>query len=98
MILVSKSNNDWWEVKCSSSQQGFIPANYVKEVPPKIVKKKVQKKIKKLVEVSPDENGNTLDKKTKHVSQGNEKGMSSNSSDMVLHVVSSVKEALMVFF
>ncbi|PIK55211.1 putative spectrin alpha chain, non-erythrocytic 1 [Apostichopus japonicus] len=75
MILVSKSNNDWWEVKCSSGQQGFIPANYVKEVPPKIVKKKVQKKIKKLVEVSPDENGNTLDKKTKHVSQAKRKSL-----------------------
>lgn len=51
MILVEKSNADWWQVKCSNGQQGFIPANYVKETAAKVVKKKVQKKVKKMVEV-----------------------------------------------
>ena len=46
MILMEKSNNDWWMVRRGNAQEGFIPANYVKEVDPKIIKKKVRRKVR----------------------------------------------------
>ncbi|XP_063958759.1 spectrin beta chain, non-erythrocytic 5-like isoform X1 [Lytechinus pictus] len=46
MILIEKSNTDWWSVRRGNAQEGFIPANYVKEVTPKVVKKKVKRKVK----------------------------------------------------
>ncbi|KAJ8045597.1 Spectrin beta chain, non-erythrocytic 1 [Holothuria leucospilota] len=70
MILVEKSNADWWQVKCSNGQQGFIPANYVKETAAKVVKKKVQKKVKKIVEVPSDKSKNDSNKMQKYSSKG----------------------------
>ncbi|XP_071480964.1 spectrin beta chain-like [Diadema antillarum] len=46
MILIGKTNSDWWSVRRANAQEGFVPANYVKEVDPKIVKKKVRRKVK----------------------------------------------------
>ena len=46
MILVEKTNADWWSIRKSSGDEGFVPANYVKETQPRIVKKKVQKRVK----------------------------------------------------
>ncbi|CAG2101157.1 unnamed protein product [Medioppia subpectinata] len=47
LVLLQKTNNDWWSVrKDRERKDGFVPANYVKEVEPKIVKKHVKKPIK----------------------------------------------------
>ena len=42
MILLQKTNKDWWSVRQSNGQEGYVPANYIKEVEPKVVKKVVK--------------------------------------------------------
>lgn len=37
MFLLSKTNPDWWSVRKANGQDGFVPANYVREVEPKIM-------------------------------------------------------------
>ena len=46
MILIQKTNNDWWSVRQANGNEGYVPANYVKEVEPKIVRKMVKRPIK----------------------------------------------------
>ena len=46
MILLQKTNKDWWSVRQSTGQEGYVPANYVKEVEPKIVQKMVKRPVK----------------------------------------------------
>ena len=52
MILLQKTNKDWWSVRQATGREGYVPANYVKEIDPKVVQKivkrpvKVQEKIK----------------------------------------------------
>ncbi|XP_035225862.1 spectrin beta chain, non-erythrocytic 1-like isoform X1 [Stegodyphus dumicola] len=46
MILLQKTNADWWNVRKSNGQDGFVPANYVTEIEPKIVRKRGQKVLK----------------------------------------------------
>ncbi|CAG2161762.1 unnamed protein product, partial [Oppiella nova] len=47
LVLLQKTNNDWWSVrKDRERKDGFVPANYVKEIEPKIIKKLVKKPIK----------------------------------------------------
>ena len=46
MILIEKTNAEWWSVRTAKGTEGFVPANYVKDTRPKIVKKTVQKKVK----------------------------------------------------
>ncbi|XP_078000869.1 spectrin beta chain, non-erythrocytic 5-like isoform X3 [Glandiceps talaboti] len=46
MLLVSKTNKDWWNVRRVNGQEGFVPANYIKIIEPKVIQKKVQRKIK----------------------------------------------------
>ena len=46
MMLIQKTNNDWWQIKKSDGSEGFVPANYVKEYEPKIEKKVVQRPVK----------------------------------------------------
>ncbi len=52
MILLQKTNKDWWSVRQATGREGYVPANYVKEVEPKVVQKvvvrpvKVQEKVK----------------------------------------------------
>ena len=49
MVLLEKTNSDWWKAQRGSGLHGYVPANYVKEIEPKIVKKavKVPKIVKK---------------------------------------------------
>ena len=42
MILLQKTNGDWWSVRQSNGHEGYVPANYVKDVEPKVVKKVVK--------------------------------------------------------
>lgn len=46
MILLSKANQDWWSIRKADGSEGYVPANYVKEVEPKVVQKKVKKPVK----------------------------------------------------
>jgi len=43
MFLLDKTNNDWWNIRRSNGASGFVPANYVKPVEPKIVSVEVKK-------------------------------------------------------
>lgn len=43
MFLLSKTNPDWWSVRKVNGQDGFVPANYVKEVEPKVMQVAVRK-------------------------------------------------------
>ena len=47
MILLEKTNNDWWSVLKANQEKGYVPANYVKELEPKVIKKtkKVPRKV-----------------------------------------------------
>ena len=49
--LLMRSNKDWWSVLRSNGQAGFIPAKYVKEVEPKVVKTVVKVPKKQMVKV-----------------------------------------------
>ncbi|GAB6026067.1 hypothetical protein CHUAL_012270 [Chamberlinius hualienensis] len=46
MVLIHKTNEDWWNIRKSNGQEGFVPALYVKEIEPKIFRKTVQKVVK----------------------------------------------------
>ncbi|KAJ6217266.1 hypothetical protein RDWZM_008423 [Blomia tropicalis] len=46
LFLLEKTTNEWWNVKREGENvTGFVPANYVKEIEPKIVRKLTQKPI-----------------------------------------------------
>ena len=32
LFLLNKTNDDWWHVRKGSGKDGFVPANYVKEI------------------------------------------------------------------
>ncbi|XP_071037774.1 spectrin beta chain [Parasteatoda tepidariorum] len=46
MMLLQKTNSDWWNVRKSNGLEGFVPANYVSEIEPKVVRKRTQKVMK----------------------------------------------------
>ena len=46
MLLLQKTNADWWNIRRANGQDGFVPANYVKEVEPKVIQKVVKKPVK----------------------------------------------------
>ncbi|KAL8620004.1 hypothetical protein ACOMHN_015286 [Nucella lapillus] len=46
MILLQRTNNDWWQVRKGDATEGFVPANYVKEVDSKVVQKVVKRSVK----------------------------------------------------
>ncbi|XP_066281028.1 spectrin beta chain, non-erythrocytic 5-like isoform X2 [Branchiostoma lanceolatum] len=46
LVLTSKANKDWWCVRRPDGVEGYVPANYVKEVEGKVVQKKVKRKVK----------------------------------------------------
>ncbi|XP_064623906.1 spectrin beta chain, non-erythrocytic 2-like isoform X3 [Lineus longissimus] len=46
MTLLAKTNQDWWNVRKSNGREGFVPANYVKEVEPKVIQRIVKKPVK----------------------------------------------------
>ena len=37
MVVLNKTNTDWWKVRKSNGVIGYMPANYVEEVEPKFV-------------------------------------------------------------
>lgn len=43
MLLLSKTNPDWWNVRKVDGADGFVPANYVREIEPKIVQVQVRR-------------------------------------------------------
>lgn len=46
MFLISKTNNDWWNVRKANGEEGFVPANYVRESEPKKINVRVKKEVK----------------------------------------------------
>lgn len=32
MFLLDKTNSDWWNIRKANGDNGYVPANYVKEV------------------------------------------------------------------
>lgn len=46
MILLNRSNPDWWSVRKSNGTDGFAPANYVMEIEPRIIQIPVKKQEK----------------------------------------------------
>lgn len=46
MILLDRTNGDWWHVRKADATEGFVPANYVKEVEPKVAQKVVKRPVK----------------------------------------------------
>lgn len=57
MILINKTNDDWWSVRKMDGSEGFVPANYVKEIEaravpclvPKTEKVRTIEKVKKSI-------------------------------------------------
>lgn len=57
MLLKGKTNDDWWCVRKESGVEGFVPANYVREIEPRPVtclvpkteKVKTMQKVKKTI-------------------------------------------------
>uniref|UniRef100_A0A1B0AD16 Spectrin beta chain, non-erythrocytic 5 n=1 Tax=Glossina pallidipes TaxID=7398 RepID=A0A1B0AD16_GLOPL len=57
MLLKSKTNDDWWCVRKENGHEGFVPANYIREIEPRPVtcivpkaeKVKVIQKVKKTI-------------------------------------------------
>ena len=47
MFLLAKTNADWWNVRKISGEEGFVPANYVREGEPREVQVKVKQLEKK---------------------------------------------------
>eukprot|EP00092_Neocalanus_flemingeri_P017139 GFUD01018536.1.p1 GENE.GFUD01018536.1~~GFUD01018536.1.p1 ORF type:complete len:428 (+),score=136.20 GFUD01018536.1:157-1440(+) len=45
MFLLDKTNQDWWNIRKNNGENGYVPANYVKEIDPKIVSVEVKKPI-----------------------------------------------------
>ncbi|XP_041352702.1 spectrin beta chain, non-erythrocytic 5-like isoform X2 [Gigantopelta aegis] len=45
LILLEQTNSDWWQVRKSDGTEGFVPANYVKEVDPKIIQKVIKRPV-----------------------------------------------------
>ena len=45
MFLLDKTNQDWWNIRKSSGDTGYVPANYVKEIEPAVVSVEVKKPI-----------------------------------------------------
>ena len=46
LILLQKTNKDWWSVRKADGHEGYAPANYLKEVDPKVVQKVVKHPVK----------------------------------------------------
>jgi spectrin beta len=43
MFLLNKTNSDWWNVRKADGTDGFVPANYVREIEPKVVQVQVRR-------------------------------------------------------
>ena len=51
MLLLEKTNSDWWKAQRGSGQHGYVPANYVKEIDAKVLKKVIKTPVKEKVKV-----------------------------------------------
>ena len=45
MFLLDKTYQDWWNIWKNNGDNGYVPANYVKEIDPKIVSVEVKNPI-----------------------------------------------------
>ncbi|KAK2710872.1 hypothetical protein QYM36_012149, partial [Artemia franciscana] len=45
MLLLDKTNNDWWLIRRKNLQEGYVPANYVREIEPDVIKVQVRKPV-----------------------------------------------------
>ncbi|XP_012141419.2 spectrin beta chain, non-erythrocytic 5 kst isoform X2 [Megachile rotundata] len=43
MFLLNKTNPDWWSVRKADGTDGFVPANYVREIEPKVIQVQVRR-------------------------------------------------------
>ena len=43
MFLLSKTNPDWWQVRKADGSDGFVPANYVRQIEPKVIQVQVKR-------------------------------------------------------
>ncbi|XP_034181536.2 spectrin beta chain, non-erythrocytic 5 kst isoform X4 [Osmia lignaria lignaria] len=43
MFLLNKTNPDWWSVRKVDGADGFVPANYVREIEPKVIQVQVRR-------------------------------------------------------
>lgn len=43
LFLLNKTNGDWWNVRKADGRDGFMPANYVREIEPKVLQVQVRK-------------------------------------------------------
>ncbi|XP_037875798.1 spectrin alpha chain, non-erythrocytic 1 isoform X1 [Bombyx mori] len=43
MFLINKTNPDWWSVRKADRTDGFVPANYVREIEPRVVPVQVRR-------------------------------------------------------
>ena len=43
MFLLNKTNPDWWSVRKTDGSDGFVPANYVREIEPKVIQVQVRR-------------------------------------------------------
>jgi len=41
MLLLNKTNSDWWNVRKADDTDGFVPANYVREIESRVVQVQV---------------------------------------------------------
>ena len=55
--MIQKTNNDWWSARRANGQEGYVPANYVKEIEPKIVQKVVKRPVKVPTKVKVEKTG-----------------------------------------
>ena len=55
--LIQKTNNDWWSARRANGQEGYLPANYVKEIEPKVVQKVIKRPVKVPMKVTVEKTG-----------------------------------------
>jgi spectrin beta len=41
MLLLNKTNPDWWSVRKADGTDGFVPASYVREIEPKVIQVRI---------------------------------------------------------
>lgn len=45
MLLLNKTNPDWWSVRKADGTDGFVPATYVREIDPKVIQVRCEKQM-----------------------------------------------------
>ena len=43
LLLIQTTNKDWWQIRKGDGTEGYVPANYVKEIQPKVMQKVIRK-------------------------------------------------------